>query len=104
MFPDVRGAGLVPGVASSVEPIGFPVDWTGKPGCKLSGEVTPIPGGEPLKPLPWAKVGPLPKNTAIRATISARLMAFLHLQTVLLRWNRDCVAERTAAITPASRL
>ena len=69
------GAGLSPGVASSVAPSGTPVDPTG-PVAELmaNGDVTPIPGiGLPI-PATWAKTGLQPRSVASEAAISSRRM------------------------------
>ena len=66
--------GLMPGVASSVAPIGIPVDGTGKPACMPSGEVAPIPGVELPAPFTCAKAGLQPRTAAMTAAIDARLM------------------------------
>jgi hypothetical protein len=65
------GAGLNPGVASSVAPRGTPVGPTG-PAAELmpNGEVTPIPGiGLPIPPT-CAKTGLQPRNAARIPAIS----------------------------------
>jgi len=67
------GAGLSPGVASSVAPSGTPVGPTA-PAAELmpNGEVTPIPGiGLPI-PATWAKTGLQPRSVAREAMISSR--------------------------------
>jgi hypothetical protein len=69
------GAGLSPGVASSVAPSGTPVGPTG-PAAELipNGEVTPIPGiGLPI-PATCAKTGLQPRRVAREAAISSRRM------------------------------
>jgi hypothetical protein len=69
------GAGLDPGVASSVAPSGSPAGPT-EPAVALmpNGEVTPIPGiGLPI-PATCAKTGLQPRNVAREATISSRRM------------------------------
>jgi hypothetical protein len=68
------GAGLNPGVASSVAPRGTPAGPT-EPAAGLmpNGEVDPIPGvGLPIPPT-WAKTGLQPRNVArVAAMISSR--------------------------------
>src|SRR5580693_1551794 len=68
------GAGLNPGVASSVAPSGSPAGPT-VPAAELmpNGEVSPIPGdGLPIPPT-WAKAGLQPRNAArVAAMISSR--------------------------------
>jgi hypothetical protein len=68
--PDI--AGLSPGVASSVAPIGISTGPTGEPGPMPSGEVTPsgelelgpvAPTGEP-GPMPSGEVGPITPTCA----------------------------------------
>ena len=69
------GAGLSPGVASSVAPSGTPAGPTG-PAAELmaNGEVTPIPGiGLPI-PATCAKPGLQPRSVARKAAISSRRM------------------------------
>src|ERR1700688_5285688 len=69
------GAGLSPGVASSVAPRGTPVGPT-EPAAELmpNGEVTPIPGiGLPI-PATCAKTGLQPRSVAREAAISSRRM------------------------------
>jgi hypothetical protein len=69
------GAGLDPGVVSSVAPSGSPAGPT-EPAVALmpNGEVTPIPGiGLPI-PATCAKTGLQPRNVAREATISSRRM------------------------------
>jgi hypothetical protein len=56
--PDI--AGLSPGVASSVAPIGIPTGPTGEPGPMPSGEV--IPSGEPGPAAPIDELGPIPSG------------------------------------------
>jgi hypothetical protein len=70
---DVDSPGLMPGVASSVAPIGIPVGATGEPACILSGEVAPIPGVGLPAPYICAKAGLQPRTAAMTAIIS-RLM------------------------------
>ena len=66
------GAGLSPGDASSVAPMGIPAGATGEPGAMPSGEVAPIPGvGLPIPPT-CANAGEQPKNAACIAAINAR--------------------------------
>src|ERR1700730_7845176 len=60
------GAGLNPGVASSVAPRGTPVGPTepAVPALMPNGEVCPIPGaGPPITPT-WAKTGLQPRSVA----------------------------------------
>src|SRR5580658_577303 len=69
------GAGLSPGVASSVAPSGTPVGPT-EPAAEPmpNGEVAPIPGiGLPI-PATWAKTGLQPRSVAREAAISSRRM------------------------------
>jgi hypothetical protein len=69
------GAGLSPGVASSVAPRGTPAGPT-EPAAEPmpNGEVTPIPGiGLPI-PATCAKTGLQPRSIAREATISSRRM------------------------------
>ncbi len=69
------GAGLSPGVASSVAPSGIPVGPT-EPAAEPmpNGEVTPIPGiGLPI-PATCAKTGLQPRSVARKAAISSRRM------------------------------
>jgi hypothetical protein len=73
--PVLGGAGLSPGVASSVAPRGTPAGSTG-PAAELmpNGDVTPIPGiGLPI-PATWAKTGLQPRSVARKAAISSRRM------------------------------
>ena len=69
------GAGLSPGVASSVAPRGTPAGPTEPLAAELmpNGEVTPIPGvGLPIPPT-WAKTGLPPRSVArVAAMISSR--------------------------------
>jgi hypothetical protein len=68
------GAGLTPGVASSVAPRGTPMGPTA-PAAELmpNGEVSPIPGiGLPTPPT-WAKAELPPSSVARIAAISSRL-------------------------------
>jgi hypothetical protein len=83
-------AGLSPGVASSVAPIGIPTDPTGEPGPMPSGEVIPsgepgpvAPTGEPgpmpsgevgLIPPTCAQTGPQPKSAAVTVAINKRVI------------------------------
>jgi hypothetical protein len=65
-------AGLSPGDASSVAPMGRPTGGTEEPGVMPSGEVEPIPGvGLPIPPT-CAKTGLQPKSAAAVAVINAR--------------------------------
>jgi len=82
IFPGVRGGGLMPGIAISVAPIGFPVGPTGDPGNMSSGEVAPIPGVELPTPLTCAKLGLQPTTAATSPTISACFICTLHSRTV----------------------
>jgi hypothetical protein len=69
------GAGLSPGVASSVAPSGTPAGPT-EPAAEPmpNGEVTPIPGiGLPI-PATCAKTGLQPSSVARKAAISSRRM------------------------------
>jgi hypothetical protein len=75
-------AGLIPGDASSVAPMGIPVGATGEPGTIPSGEVAPIPGvGLPIPPT-WAKAGLQPKSAASIAAAIARRILILHVLTL----------------------
>jgi hypothetical protein len=67
------GAGLNPGVASSVAPRGSPAAPTG-PAAELmpNGEVGPIPGVVLPVPPTCAKTGLLPRSVARIAAISSR--------------------------------
>jgi hypothetical protein len=83
-------AGLSPGVASSVAPIGIPTDPTGEPGPMPTGKVTPsgelgpvAPTGEPgampsgevgLIPPTCAQTGPQPKSAAVTVAINKRVI------------------------------
>ena len=68
LFPVIpivaAAAGLSPGDASSVAPMGIPAGGTGEPGAMPSGEV--MPSGEGTgAPVPiWEKAAPQPKSTA----------------------------------------
>jgi hypothetical protein len=65
-------AGLIPGVASSVAPMGIPVGETDEPGAIPSGEVPAIAGmGLPIPPT-CAKAGLQPNSAARVAAINAR--------------------------------
>lgn len=65
-------AGLSPGDASSVAPMGRPTGGTGEPDVMPSGEVVPIPGvGLPIPPT-CAKTGLQLNNAAAVAAINAR--------------------------------
>ena len=66
------GAGLSPGDASSVAPMGIPAGGTGEPGAMPSGEV--MPSGEGTgAPVPiWEKAAPQPKSTVAIAAIKFR--------------------------------
>src|SRR6202035_1538025 len=68
------GAGLNPGVASSVAPRGTPAGPTELPVAALmpNGEVSPIPGGGLPIPPTWAKTGLQPRSVARIAVISSR--------------------------------
>jgi hypothetical protein len=66
------GAGLSPGDASSVAPMGIPAGETGEPGAMPSGEVAPILGiGLPIPPT-CANAGMQPKSAACIAAINTR--------------------------------
>ena len=56
--PDGAAAGLMPGVAISVDPNGIPAGWTVELDPKLSGDVAPIPGDELPNPFVCATAGP----------------------------------------------
>jgi hypothetical protein len=65
-------AGLSPGDASSVAPMGIPAGGTGEPAAMPSGEVAPIPGvGLPIPPT-CANAGMQPKSAACIAAINRR--------------------------------
>ena len=65
-------AGLSPGDASSVAPMGIPVGETDEPGVMPSGEVAAIPGvGMPTPPT-CAAAGPQPMSAACIAAINMR--------------------------------
>jgi hypothetical protein len=85
IFPDVRGGGLMPGIAISVAPIGFPVGGIDDPGRMFSGEVAAIPGAELPNPLTCAKLGLQPTTAATNPTISACFICTLHSRTVPLQ-------------------
>jgi hypothetical protein len=66
------GAGLSPGDASPVAPMGTPVGATAVPGAMPNGEVAPIPGvGLPIPPT-CAKAGLQPNSAASIAAANAR--------------------------------
>jgi hypothetical protein len=69
------GAGLSPGVASSVAPSGTPAGPT-EPAAEPmpNGEVTPIPGIGLTIPATCAKTGLQPSSVARKAAISSRRM------------------------------
>ena len=76
LFPVIpivaAAAGLSPGDASSVAPMGIPAGGTGEPAAKPSGEVAPIPGvGLPIPPT-CANAGMQPKSAACIAIINTR--------------------------------
>jgi hypothetical protein len=65
-------AGLSPGDASSVAPMGIPVGATDEPGVMPSGEVAAIPGvGVPTPPT-CANTGLLPNSAASNAVVNTR--------------------------------
>jgi hypothetical protein len=66
--PDGAAAGLVPGVAISVDPNGIPAGWTVELDPKLSGDVAPIPGDELPNPFVCATAGPQLRTAATTAT------------------------------------
>jgi hypothetical protein len=66
------GAGLSPGDASSVAPMGIPIGATGEPGAMPSGEVAPIPGGGLPIPPTCAKAAVQPKSAACITAINKR--------------------------------
>src|SRR3984893_9153827 len=76
LFPVIpiaaAAAGLSPGDASSVAPMGIPAGETGEAGAMPSGEVAPIPGvGLPIPPT-CANAGEQPKSAACIAAINTR--------------------------------
>jgi hypothetical protein len=73
VIPNVpAAAGLSPGDASSVAPMGIPAGETGEAGAMPSGEVAPIPGvGLPIPPT-CANAGMQPKSAACIAIINTR--------------------------------
>jgi hypothetical protein len=65
-------AGLSPGDASSVAPMGRPTGWTGEPNVMPSGEVVPITGVALPIPPTCAKTGLQLNSAAAVAVINAR--------------------------------
>jgi hypothetical protein len=75
------GAGLSPGDASSVAPMGTPVGATAEPGAVPSGEVVPMAGvGLPVAST-CAKTGLHPKNAASIAAVNAHRIVISIVQT-----------------------
>jgi hypothetical protein len=104
LFPVIpivaAAAGLSPGDASSVAPMGIPAGGTGEPAAKPSGEVAPIPGvGLPIPPT-CANAGMQPKSAACSAAINTR-----RIMTSIIREQRSgrLVSHNVgAAIRPVS--
>jgi len=80
------GAGLSPGDASSVAPMGIPVGATGEPGVMPSGEVAVIPGVGMPPPPTWANTGVHPNRAdSIVETNTRRVVISIMISIVLRR-------------------
>jgi hypothetical protein len=71
---DVPSIGLIPGVLSSIAPMGMPVGATGKPGPMPSGEVAPMLGTGLGVPPTCANTGLHAKSAASALTINVLRM------------------------------
>jgi hypothetical protein len=79
------GAGLSPGDASSVAPMGMPVGATGEPGAMPSGEVALMPGvGMPAPPT-CANTGVPPSRADSIAEINTRRVMISIMISIVLR-------------------
>jgi hypothetical protein len=97
------GAGLSPGDASSVAPMGIPAGGTGEPGAMPSGEVAPIPGvGLPIPPT-CANAGMQPKSAACIAAINMRriMISIVRVQRSGRLVNNNIDAASVADVRPA---
>jgi hypothetical protein len=103
VIPNVpAAAGLSPGDASSVAPMGIPVGGTGKPGAMPSDEVALIPGvGLPTPPT-CANAGMQPKSAACTAITNTRriMISIVRAQ----RSGRPVSHNIGAATRPARQL
>jgi hypothetical protein len=82
-------AGLSPGDASSVAPMGIPAEGTGEPGAMPSGEVMPSGEGTGAPVAIWEKAAPLPKDTVAIAAIKVRIIAGCSLLRLGTRPSRS---------------
>jgi hypothetical protein len=93
LFPVIpivaAGAGLSPGDASSVAPMGIPAGGTGEPGAMPSGEVMPSGEGTGAPVPTWEKVAPQPKSTVAIAAIKVRIIAGCSLLRLGTRPSRS---------------
>jgi hypothetical protein len=90
------GGGLMPGDASSVEPMGIPAGETREPGVTPSGDVPAIPGvGLPIPPT-CAKAELLPKSAASIAAIKARRIVI----SIVLTQRSARLGPHRASLSP----
>jgi hypothetical protein len=95
---EVVGIGLIPGDASSVDPIGIPVGETDEPDVMPSGEVAPIVGVGVAVP-PTCAIATLQTKSAGRtAAINENLIGILRLRTASPRGALTSISFRMISL------
>jgi hypothetical protein len=93
LFPVIpivaAAAGLSPGDASSVAPVGIPAGGTGEPGAMPSGEVKPSGEGTGAPVPTWEKAAPQSKSTVAITAIKVRIIAGCSLLRLGTRPSRS---------------